>query len=1037
MPNEEIKYTFTGDASGLQQASQQAIDALKGVEKAEQSVNTSADFNGAISQVQGLTSSYTSLLGQLNAVNSGMLIASQSSANMCQGLMAVNFIIQETIKSVGQLTASMQAIPLGTTQIAGAIPQVSSAFAQYQDSLRNAFLMQQQGQQTAQLLASGLTSIGSSATALIPEVTSASTGLVALGASETALVPIMGAVVAAAGPLQNILAMLKAGVQDYINTHYNLTSATLRNIPVLQQEGSVLGNVRQAVNNISTEMRNNSVARYINSHDNLTATILKQIPGMREYAEKVKTADKNTQSHEKSTKKLSSALSVMASPIKKAASSIGNLIAQYINLQQVTRLIKNCISASNDWIESLNLFSVASGKYYDSMKANVDSLSYYAGASEKTLMDAAGSFKLFTSEMGVASDKAATMSNSLTNLSVDMASLYNKDFNEVAQDLESGLQGMTKSVRKYGIDVSAAALQETALQQGITKKVSEMTQAEKAQLRYIQILKQTTLSQGDFARTIQTPANMLKILKDQIRQCAVYLGNLFQPALQTILPFLIKFTFVIQNICKWLATLVGYDASKLQVDTSGMEAGSAAMAENVEDTAKSAKDVKKQLAGFDELNVISQDTGSSGSSAGGIGGGAPVSFDIPNYDSLLSMTDFLPKLREQADQITEKFKAWYTPIRKAFSEISGPLKASAESLKTSFGEIGKTFADFVQQDLIQNVAPALGNIAPIVATLVSHFSELLKALEPVALVISGIFWDVITNALQLISDVLGIISNTFTQFSGPLTTTMDSVRTALNEIWQAIAPIITGLVEMLLPPLLSLITQILPPLTDAIKVVVKLRADIIKTLMPIISIVLKLLNFVLQPIVAILKVIIGVVQAVLRVVSAVVQSIQKVLGGIFQWIDKKLTGLLNGFVKFLNKLLAGVEKGINFILGGVNKVISWLNKIPGFNISEIRVSIPRINSFETGGFPEDGLFFANHNELVGKFTNGATAVANNEQIIKGIEGGVERGMIKAMRSGSSSQNINLYLDKDIIYRAVVEKNNEYIRRTGRNALAPA
>lgn len=1066
MPNEEIKYTFTGDASKLQQASQQAIDALKNVEKAEQTTDTNANFSNTISQVKGLTSAYTSLLGQLNLVNSNMLITTQSCANISQGLMAVNFIIKETVKSIGQLTSSMQAIPLGTTQIAGAIPQVSSAFAQYSDALRNAFLMQQQGQSTATLLASGLMNIGTTATALIPEVTSASTGLMSLSSSCTALVPIISQVSSTISPWASLFATLKKGVQEYANSHYNLTSAIINALPAMSQEGNMLSHLGQIISNVSKTMGKNAISRYINSHNNLLSAVLKTIPGIKEYSQKVNEADKETKKHSDSTSKLGSGFSKLLSPLKSATKSVANLIAQYINLRQVITLIKNCISASNDWIESLNLFSVASGKYYDSMKANIDSLSYYAGASEKTLMDAAGSFKLFTSEMGIAADTSAKMSNSLTNLTVDMASLYNKDFSEVATDLQSGLQGMTKSVRKYGIDISSAALQETALQQGITKEVSAMTQAEKAQLRYIQILKQTTLSQGDFARTIQTPANMLKILKDQIRQCAVYLGNLFQPVLQTILPFLIKFTFVIQNICKWLATLVGYDASKFQVDTSGMEAGSAAMAENVEDTAKSAKDVKKQLAGFDELNVISQDTGSAGSSAGGIGGGAPVSFDIPNYDSLLSMTDFLPKLREQAASISQKFQDWLNPILQAFQLISGPLRAAGDSLKTSFGEIGKTFANFVQQDLIQNVAPALGNIASIVATLVSSFSKLFKALEPVALVLSGIVWDVITNALQLISDVLDIIANTFTTFSGPLTTTMESVRTAVKNIWKALAPVITGLVEMLLPPLLNLITSILPPLTNAIQVIVELAADIIKSLMPIvsclidflapiievivntismivgivapiISICLKLLNFVLTPIVAIIKVLIAVNNTILKVVSTVVQSIQKVIGGMWQWLDKKIKGFLNGFIGFINKILGGVEKGINFILGGVNKVIGWLNKIPGFNISEIHVSIPKIGSFATGGFPEDGLFFANHNELVGKFTNGATAVANNEQIIEGIEGGVERGMLKAMRSGTSPQSINIYLDKDVLYKAVVEKNNEYIRRTGRNALSPA
>ena len=137
--------------------------------------------------------------------------------------------------------------------------------------------------------------------------------------------------------------------------------------------------------------------------------------------------------------------------------------------------------------------------------------------------------------------------------------------------------------------------------------------------------------------------------------------------------------------------------------------------------------------------------------------------------------------------------------------------------------------------------------------------------------------------------------------------------------------------------------------------------------------------------------------------------------GVGQWISTAWSsigtffsnlwkGIANGFVTVINGIITGFEAFINFFVKGINWIVSGINKISfevpdwvpgiggsrvGFNLDYIgEVSFGRLKGYETGGFPEDGLFMANHSELIGRFSNGKTAVANNEQIIEGISRGV-------------------------------------------------
>ena len=201
------------------------------------------------------------------------------------------------------------------------------------------------------------------------------------------------------------------------------------------------------------------------------------------------------------------------------------------------------------------------------------------------------------------------------------------------QKLQSGISGELEPLRRLGYDLSQAKLQQTALNLGIKESVANMTQAEKAELRYYAIMTQVTTAQGDMARTLEAPANQLRILQAQLTQAARAIGNIFIPALNAILPYAIAVVQVIREIANALANLAGFKLT--EVDYSGVNSaavGAGSLADNLDDAAGAAKKLKQYTAGFDELNVFAPNTGSgSGAGAGGAGG---FDFDLPTYDFL-------------------------------------------------------------------------------------------------------------------------------------------------------------------------------------------------------------------------------------------------------------------------------------------------------------------------------------------------------------------------------------------------------------------
>lgn len=310
-----------------------------------------------------------------------------------------------------------------------------------------------------------------------------------------------------------------------------------------------------------------------------------------------------------------------------------NVAAVAITFRKIGQFIAQAVTESNKYQEDLNLFTVALGQYAAEAQNYAEKVSDVMGIDPAQWLRNQGVFNTLLTGFGDTAERAQLMSQNLTQLGYDISSFFNISIEDAMQKLQSGISGELEPLRRLGYDLSQARLEQTALNLGVKESVANMTQAEKAELRYYAIMTQVTTAQGDMARTLEAPANQLRILQAQLTQAARAIGNIFIPALNAILPYAIAVVQVIREIANALANLAGFKLT--DVDYSGVNSaavGAGSLADNLDDAAGVAKKLKQYTAGFDELNVFAPNTGSgSGASAGGAGG---FDFDLPTYDFL-------------------------------------------------------------------------------------------------------------------------------------------------------------------------------------------------------------------------------------------------------------------------------------------------------------------------------------------------------------------------------------------------------------------
>ena len=332
-------------------------------------------------------------------------------------------------------------------------------------------------------------------------------------------------------------------------------------------------------------------------------------------------------------------------------------MAKLVSLKAIADYLGNAVAKFNDFYEAANMFGVSMGDMTNEASGFIDKMEQLLGIDPTEAMNAMANIYSMTKSFGLAKEQAYTLSKSLTQLGYDLSSLKNIPISQAFTKIRSAMAGELEPMLQLGVDISQARLQQELLALGFNKQVSTLSQADKATLRYIAILKQTTDAQGDFARTLSSPSNMIRVLKAQLSGLARDIGSLLYPALKSILPPLIAAVELIREFVQWVAKLMGVkvefpDVSSASDAVSGV---TDALDNTTKATGKAAKAFKNYIMGFDELNVIQKNADSSGGSGSGSGAAGNIlgDVDLSGYDMFKQYNEEFAK---QIDSIKEKIR---------------------------------------------------------------------------------------------------------------------------------------------------------------------------------------------------------------------------------------------------------------------------------------------------------------------------------------------------------------------------------------------
>lgn len=330
-------------------------------------------------------------------------------------------------------------------------------------------------------------------------------------------------------------------------------------------------------------------------------------------------------------------------------------MAKLVSLKAIADYLGNAVAKFNDFYEAANMFGVSMGDMTNEASGFIDKMEQLLGIDPSEAMNAMANIYSMTKSFGLAKEQAYTLSKSLTQLGYDLSSLKNIPISQAFTKIRSAMAGELEPMLQLGVDISQARLQQELLALGFNKQVSTLSQADKATLRYIAILKQTTDAQGDFARTLSSPANMIRVLKAQLSGLARDVGSLLYPALKSILPPLIAAVELIREFVQWVAKLMGVKVVLTDFAKSADSVGGIgdAMDETTDSTKKAAKALKNYTMGFDELNIIDPTQGSSGSGGGASAGNILGDVDLSGYDMFKQYNEEFAK---QIDAIKQKIK---------------------------------------------------------------------------------------------------------------------------------------------------------------------------------------------------------------------------------------------------------------------------------------------------------------------------------------------------------------------------------------------
>lgn len=487
-----------------------------------------------------------------------------------------------------------------------------------------------------------------------------------------------------------------------------------------------------------------------------------------------------------SNAKASKSFSLLGAGLSATAAKLG---LYYLAFKRLASKISEWITESNAYVENLNLFTVAMGKSAESAISFAEEVQRAMGIDSSEWMRNQGVFMQISTGFGVVSEKAALMSQNMTQLGYDISSFFNISTADAMQKLQSGIAGEIEPLRRLGYAIDVATLQQVAFRHGITQSVNTMNQAQKSQLRYIAIMEQSGNVMGDLARTITTPANAMRILKQQTVQLSRALGNIFVPVIQALLPWVQAFVSLLTDAANAIAAFVGFEVPKIDYSNLGGLSSGAEEAENaLSDATKAAKELKNATLGIDELNILAPQENATQNAFGG-----DLGLKLPEYD-------FLGDATSGIDAFKEKIVSAFNEIQKVFSPVT-------RKISSFFNRIKKQFSQFNWSEaLVESFWETLSALSSAIELTVDVVAPFIESLNIPTIAYEGI--KLYTEAVRTLKEVIDILR--------------PPIEKAVNKFYEWADAI--GLLDLVTKPA----TGTMKTLSEGIKLVANALANIIE-----------------------------------------------------------------------------------------------------------------------------------------------------------------------------------------------------------------
>ena len=967
---EEVVYQFTGDVSSLRQATEAALGLLSKYQAQIDRISADGGFGKSVkaaksfqAQINATTKQITSMQKQMKGVSDVQLFpSSQVTQQLQSSVSSINQIFGKLAASSKLSTKEVQAL---TAQLRGTNAELKSNSAEVTALIQK----EQAWQQTLETVRTKTTQVRDTLDSLKNKIS---------GTFD----PMLAKLNSLSAPFMKLTAKMQS-FRDKASESFGKISQLTSTVASAFRRVSTAESDSADATNKST----NAHSRLRNILDSIQSAFKKETAVVDDEEEALKKKNDTLKNSTKRHSSLRDILLYLGRSFSSESNAVNVFNTNLRGLNSTSKLAKSALQGlisipiaswlaeaakqSISYAENVNLFTVAMGDSLDVGTEFITQMAEIYGMDPSNLMKYAGNFYQLADAIEMPDAAAANLSLSLVKATNDISSLFNVPIEDVFEDLSSGMQGMSRAVRKYGMDIRTTTLQQTALSLGMTESVENMSEANRMGLRFITMMRQASNASGDYARTIESPANQLKIFKEQISQLGRAIGDLFIAPLTTAIQYINGFVMALRMVISFIGSILGL-VSSVTGSTTNVADDAADSISSIGSAAGGAtKKLKAMLAPFDELNVLSKqdDSGGGGGSLDDIGTLDPaieeaianMELSLENIrmkaievrDALLEFFGF--QIDEGAiiswdasvfeDNLINKFPQWTQTIQAVFDNWTDIIDAFGNVLEALGGiaqavweKVTGFLSKFINDDTVSSFISNLANninafagflrdnqdaIANFVVSLLAlkvafdGFSKISTLIAPVVQFITTCssalapFAAVIGWAAAIIATI-AVLYATSTEFATSFNNLIVAVGEGLGAVftafWEALQVVWAGIQTLWADNILPMLTSIGDAIAPVIDTIIDLWEDLVDIVVDTFDMIAGLWTTVLEP--------------VLAAFFDAISNLAKVFGTWWsEIIGPVISHIGDGISKLWQTTLRPIFENVIAIIGGVVEVV--------------------------------------------------------------------------------------------------------------------